>query len=123
MFKTMLIASGVILAVALVVFFIERPAPPPADALLDRLSRLAELAERTCLSNVADDRTAKVKVTLERVKGVQGAAGVEARREAARGAATGLPAEVQAIENEQIRTCMQPWAQQLRDLANAPPAR
>lgn len=118
MLKYSVFAAGFVLTVALAVFFLGFWPSQPADPAMDRLGRIAELAERTCLSNSTDSRVANIKLTLATVKGIQADAHVEARREAARGAAMALPAEVQKIEDEQIRVCMQPWAQQLRDLAS-----
>jgi hypothetical protein len=113
--KILLIAAGVLLAVLIVVYVAMKP--PSPDPAMQRLGQLAELAERTCLSNTNDTVSLTLRVRLEAVKKLDATAGIEEQRKAARGAAEALSGELQKVENAEIRACMEPWAKQIREIA------
>ena len=117
MTKYLLIGAAVLVLIVLGVFFLGTNPSKPSDPEMARLASLADLADRNCLSNTTDSRTAEIKVKLDAIKGVDASASVEARRKAARGASEALSAEIQKIENAEIRKCMEPWGQQIRDMA------
>jgi uncharacterized SAM-binding protein YcdF (DUF218 family) len=109
MLKYLLGGAAVLLVAVLLLYYL----PLPVDPLV----RLAELAERTCLSNTDDSRIADVKVKLNFIKGLDGGASAETRNKAALGASEALDSAVRAIENDKIRDCMAPWAAQMREQA------
>ena len=114
--KNLLIAAGVLLAVLIAVYFATQHKPDPA---VQRLADLTELAERTCLSNTSDTSSLTIRSSLEAVrKNVQASAAIDQKRSSVRGAAQALDETLQNTENNQIRTCMEPWAKQIRDMAS-----
>jgi hypothetical protein len=113
--KKPLIAAGVLLAILIVVYFAVRPAAP--DPAVRRLGQLTELAERSCLSNTTDASSVTLRVRLETIKKVDATAGIEEQRKAARGAAEALAGDLQKMENKEIRACMEPWSNQIREMA------
>jgi hypothetical protein len=88
-----------------------------AGVLLQRLADITDLAERTCLSNTNDTSSLSLRVQLEAVKKIDGNASIQQQHSAARGAAEALSGELQKEEDSNIRVCMEPWAQQLREMA------
>ena len=113
--RNLLIASGVLLVILVAVYFVRQP---KRDPRMQRLADLTELAERTCLSNTNDSSSLTIRSSLEAVRNkVEGSAGIDEKRSAVRGAAQALDANIQNVENNQIRTCMEPWAKQIRDMA------
>ena len=84
---------------------------------MQRLAQLAELAERSCLSNTNDTASVTIRVSLEAITKVDASAGIEEQHKAARGAAEALAGELQKAENADIRTCMEPWSKQIREMA------
>lgn len=116
MTKNLLVAAGVLLAVLIVIYLVRQPKRDPA---MQRLADLTELAERTCLSNTNDTSSLAIRSSLEAVRTkVQASAGIEEKRSAVRGAAQALDGTLQNTENNQIRTCMEPWAKQIRNMAD-----
>jgi hypothetical protein len=113
--KNLLIAAGVLLAVLLVVYFVRQP--PRPDAAMQRLGQLAELAERSCLSNTNETTSATIRVRLEALEKVDASAGIEEQHKAVRGAAEALVGELQKMENAEIRACMESWSTQIREIA------
>ena len=106
--KYVLAAAAVLLIALLVVFFTDRDRAD--DPKLKQLSQLAELAERTCLSNTQDAQSADLRISLKGIsRRPEGDASVGRRREAVRGAAVSLPDAVKKVENDDIRKCMEPW--------------
>ena len=114
--KYMLAAAAVVLVAALAIFL--WPDKHPADPAMRKMSELVDLAERVCLSNTTDTKSAGVKIRLTAVKGLDTNAGIEARRSAARGAADGLQDAVKQLEDGEIRKCMTPFAEQIREVAS-----
>lgn len=111
-----------LIAIALVVFYLPpKPDPtpqpaPPGDPLAQQLALLAENAERTCLVG-ADTRTsAAVSSQIELIKGVRASANVERREQALKGAID-FPEKLKAPEMAAARACLEPWAEQMRRLA------
>ena len=116
--KYLLAAASVLLVAVFVVFFLADR--HPADPAMRQMGDLVDLAERLCLSNITDSRSADVKIKLIAVKGLDANAGVDARRSAARGAADGLDDAVKQLEDGEIRKCMTPFAEQIREVALKP---
>lgn len=113
--KNLLIAAGVLLAVLIGVYFVRQPKRDPA---MQRLADLTELAERMCLSNTNDTSSLAIRSSLEAMRNkVQASAGIDEQRIAVRGAAQVLDGTLLNVENNQIRTCMEPWATQIRNIA------
>ncbi|MEA2910782.1 MAG: hypothetical protein QOJ15_2863 [Bradyrhizobium sp.] len=119
--RTILAATAVLLGALLVVFFFgPSPDPVSTDPKMRRLAELTELAERTCLSNTKSEQSATLKVNLDLLNAKsKGDSGVSRNREAVRGAAESLSEELKKTESEEIRKCMMPWAEKLRELANS----
>jgi hypothetical protein len=114
--KYALAGAAVLLIALLVVFFTGRDGTD--DPKLKQLSQLADLAERTCLSNTQDAQTANLRISLKGIsRQPEGDASVARKREAVRGAAAALPDAVKKIENDDIRKCMEPWSEKIRALA------
>jgi hypothetical protein len=117
--KTLLTAAGVLLLALLAVyFFADRfKKPPPSNPKVAFLVTLADLADRSCLSNTSDSESVALRIKLQAVGHVDATAGLEQQRTAARGAAEGLAQELKRVEDDKIRTCMEPWAHQIRTKA------
>ena len=116
--KYLLVGAGVLLMALLVVFFTGWSGSD--DPKLKQLRELAELAERTCLSNTQDTQTANLKLSLKGIsRQPEGDASVARKREAVRGAAAAIPDAVKKIENDDIRKCMEPWSEKILALATS----
>ena len=113
--KNLLIAAGVFLATLVGLFLYVRPRP--LDPNVKRLADIAGIAEQTCLSNTSDTSGLSLRLQLDAVKKVDGSASIQQQRSAARGAVQALPGELQKEEDSKIRECMEPWAEQLRQMA------
>jgi len=117
--KYLLIAAGVLLVALLLVFYLR---PAADDPQLKELGGLVALAERTCLSNTSETQTANLKLSLDAISsGVHADADVARGQDAVRGAALALPDAVKKLENDDIRKCMEPWAEKIRALATGLP--
>jgi hypothetical protein len=117
--KYMLGAAAVLL-VALGIFFFVGSQPVADDPKIRQLGQLAELAERTCLSNTQNEQSATLKLSLELIsKQVRGDASVSRKAEALRGAADSLSEALKKTENDDIRKCMEPWSEKIRGLASS----
>lgn len=115
-----MLAAAAVLLVALGIFFFVGSDPVPDDPKIRQLGQIAELAERTCLSNTQNEQSATLKVSLQLIsKQVQGDTGVSRKREALRGAANSLSETLKKIENDDIRKCMEPWSEKIRALATS----
>ena len=113
--KMLIIAGGVLVGLVIAVYFYaQAPAPDPG---MQRLVQVTELAERTCLSNTNDASSVTIRVKLEALRKVDASSGIENARKATRGAAEALGGELQNVENAEIRACMEPWSQQIREMA------
>lgn len=118
MTKYLLIGVGLLVAVVVAVLVIPpllKPAPP-TDPTLQRLASLAGLAEQACLVGVDSKTTATVSSQIELIKGVKAGASAERRDVILRGAID-FPEKLKAPEMAAARECMEPWAQQMRDVA------
>lgn len=117
-----LLAAAAVLFVGLgvVFFFGPNPDPPATDPKIRQLGEIAELAERSCLSNTQSEQSASLKLSLELISTqVKGDTGVSRKREALRGAADSLSEALKKTENDQIRKCMEPWSEKIRELAKS----
>jgi hypothetical protein len=113
-----LLAAGVLLAALLAVYlYTNHSRTPAADPAMQRLSELSDLADRSCLSNTSDAASISLHLKLEAVGHVDASAGLEQQHHAARGAAEALAADLQRSENDAIRACLAPWAEQIRAMA------
>ena len=119
--KYLLAAAAVLLlALGAVFFFGPDPDPRSADPKIRQLGEIAELAERTCLSNIQSEQSATLKLSLGLISSeVKGDTGVSRKREALRGAAASLSETLKKTENDQIRKCMEPWSEKIRELAKS----
>lgn len=117
--KYVLAAAALLLvALGVVFFFGPSPDPVPTDPKVKQLSDLAGLAERMCLSSISSEQSAAIKLKLELIsKQITGDGSVTRGREALRGAAESLAETVKKTENDDIRKCMEPWSEKIRDLA------
>src|SRR5258707_6335076 len=117
--KYMLGAAPVLLG-ALGILFCVGSQPVADDPKIRQLGQLAELAERTCLSNTQNEQSATLKLSLELIsKQVRGDASVSRKGEALRGAADSLSEALKKTENDDIRKCMEPWSEKIRGLASS----
>lgn len=117
MTKYLLIGVGLFIAVVVVILVIPSPKPEPTvDPALQRLASLAGLAEQACLVGVDSRTTATVSSQIELIKGVKAGASAERRDVILRGAID-FPEKLKAPEMAAARECMEPWAQQMRDVA------
>lgn len=115
--KYILVAAAVLL-LALGVFFFFGSEPVSDDPKIRQLGQLADLAERTCLSNTQNEQSATLKLNLDLIsKQVGGTTSVTRKREALRGAAESLSDTLKKTENDDIRKCMEPWSEKIRALA------
>lgn len=116
-----MIGAGVLLAILLIVFFF---GPTPTNASLSNYSILNQLivgAERMCLSNTNDARSAELKLKLGFIKGGAGVdanASAEAKKSALRGASKDMEQWLAQAENTEIRNCMAPWSAKILDLVD-----
>jgi hypothetical protein len=118
--KYVLAAAAVLLVALFVVFYFGPTDPVPTDPKIRQLGEIAALAERTCLSNTQTEQSATLKLSLELIsKQVKGDAGVSRKGEALRGAADSLSEALKKTENDDIRKCMEPWSEKIRELANS----
>jgi hypothetical protein len=119
--KYVLAAAAVLLVALFVVFFFgPGPDPVPTDPKIRQLGEIAALAERTCLSNTQSEQSATLKLSLELISNqVKGDTGVSRKREALRGAADSLSEALKKTENDEIRKCMEPWSEKIRELAKS----
>ena len=119
--KYLLAAATMFLVLLVAVFFFgPKPDPVATDPKIRQLGELAELAERTCLSNTQSEQSASLQLNLGLIsKEIKGDASVARKREALRGAAESLSESIKKIENEAIRKCMEPWSEKIRDLAKS----
>ncbi|MEO8317091.1 MAG: hypothetical protein ABJA75_24975 [Bradyrhizobium sp.] len=117
--KYVLAAAALLLvALGVVFFFGPNPDPVPTDPKVKQLSDLAGLAERMCLSSTSNAQSAAIKLKLELIsKQIAGDGSVTRGREALRGAADSLAETVKKTENDDVRKCMEPWSEKIRDLA------
>jgi hypothetical protein len=121
MTKYLLVAAGVLVLVVVGILvgpgvaarFSPKPAPDP---VLERLAGLADLAEQTCLVGTDRKSTAEVSSQIELIKGVKAGAGAE-RRETVLKGAIDFPEKLKAPEMAAARACLEPWAEQMRDIA------
>jgi hypothetical protein len=112
-------AAAAVLLIALGVVFYIGPGGP-VDPKLKQLGQIAELAERVCLSNTQSEQSASIKLNLEAINtSLRSDAAVSRKSEALRGAATSLSEAVKKVEDNDIRTCMAPWSEQIRALASS----
>jgi hypothetical protein len=119
--KYILIAAAVLL-LALGIFFFFGSPPVPDDPKIRQLGQIAELAERTCLSNTQNEQSAALKLSLQLIsKQVGGDASVSRKSQALRGAAESFSETVKKTENDDIRKCMEPWSEKIRALATSLP--
>lgn len=120
MTKYLLIGAGVLIAVVVAILavppLLDRTRPPPADPTLARLASLAGLAEQACLVGVDSKTSATVSSQIELIKGIKAGATAERRETILRGAID-FPEKLKAPEMVAARECMEPWAQQMREIA------
>ncbi len=77
------------------------------DQTITLMRAAMDIAERTCLSNTSSTEVAALKVNFQGISSAfSSAATVEKKMQVVRGAAQSLPAAVQVIENDNIRTCL-----------------
>ena len=118
MTKYLLIGVGLLIAVVVAVLLVPKFTRPdrPSDPALERLANLAALAEQACLVGVDSKTSASVSSQIELIKGVKAGASAERREVVLRGAVD-FPEKLKAPEMAAARQCMEPWAEQMRDVA------
>ena len=117
--KIVLISGGVLLAVALVVFIFPMRGFDAPHLAASPMSQLLDAAERMCLSNTADSKSAQLGVKLAEIKsGIEASANIEKRHAAERGAAQRFNDEIAKLESDDIRQCMIPWGDKVRALSD-----
>ncbi|MDP3854300.1 hypothetical protein [Phenylobacterium sp.] len=120
MTKYLLIGVAALVVVVLGILIIPQliPKPPaPDDPYGRQLVLLAETAERTCLVGTDTRTAASVTSQIELIKGVKAAATAERREVALRGAID-FPEKLKAPEMAAARACMEPFAEQMRKIAD-----
>jgi hypothetical protein len=120
--KYILAAAAVLLGALLLVFFYgPSPDPVSTDPKIRQLGEIAGLAERTCISNTQSEQSAALKLNLDLISAqVKGDTAVSRKREVLRGAAASLSEALRKTEDEEIRKCMTPWSEKIRELVDSP---
>ncbi|HWI86831.1 MAG TPA: hypothetical protein VNT42_10990 [Sphingomonas sp.] len=114
MTRNLLIATGALIAVAVMLYaFAFRPKPPPPD---NAIAQLVDAAEHLCLSNTSSTSTATIQSQLATIKGLSAGASAGTARVETRGAIAALEGTLKAQENDKIRACMQPYSDKMLTL-------